>query len=667
MAAPRSELGAPGIYRVPPTLAPTLAGERLDVCAFVGVAARGPAWVPVVDEQWRADQPTIGPARARRRSVARRVTSWAEFVHLYGGLRGPGRLPWAVRAFFDQGGVEAWIVRITAPTELDGEGFPNGAGRVKLPYLEGPAPGGVHLIARDEGEWSNRMRAALGFARAPLSYVDASASTLSFSLGDAPPPGSLVRASFAVGTSELRFVTGLVVDRTAKRVLASLSAPWTGAPDQIVQLDLVSAELWLDDGQGIRERHRELGLSALHPRFIATVLCHESELAWPDERWVEATLTVDASLPALDRASAIAFTRGEDRYAAIEVAHFFDDAWDPRGELPGSGIAAIADVPAIASVVVPDLYHPQALIVDESVVDVDLSGSADWEACVEHEPIEAEQEPNLDSLPGLIRDVGSQLAEIVGWQQKLVGVAERLGVVALLDVPPGLEQRRILAWRQNFSSSWAAAYHPWLRLARTSEEPEREVPMRLGPAALAAGIIARRELRYGIPHGPANELAAGVVDVEDRVSPRRHDELHPRAINVFLRERDGVRLTAARTLSSDPSLRQLSVRRLMQLLHRSLERQLQWVVFEPNDDRLRERLRDLLRVFLRALFRQGAFRGASESEAFFIRCDASNNPSVAVERGELLAEIGVAPAEPLEFIVLTIRRDGDGQLEVVPR
>src|SRR5690606_38423429 len=124
MSAYRPDLGAPGIYRTPPTLVSPLAGERLDACGFVGVAPRGPAEVPIVDERWRLDQPSIGPTRPRRRSVAHRVTSWAEYMHLYGGLAGPGRLPWAVRSFFDNGGVHAWIVRITAPRDpaLDFEG-----------------------------------------------------------------------------------------------------------------------------------------------------------------------------------------------------------------------------------------------------------------------------------------------------------------------------------------------------------------------------------------------------------------------------------------------------------------------------------------------------------------------------------------------------------------
>jgi phage tail sheath protein FI len=33
-----------------------------------------------------------------------------------------------------------------------------------------------------------------------------------------------------------------------------------------------------------------------------------------------------------------------------------------------------------------------------------------------------------------------------------------------------------------------------------------------------------------------------------------------------------------------------------------------------------------------------------------------------MDAGQLIVEIGVAPAEPLEFIVLRLARDGDGTL-----
>jgi phage tail sheath protein FI len=186
----------------------------------------------------------------------------------------------------------------------------------------------------------------------------------------------------------------------------------------------------------------------------------------------------------------------------------------------------------------------------------------------------------------------------------------------------------------------------------------------MNPSAFAAGIVADRELRLGVPFGPSNELAVRVVDVADVVSPARHAELHPLGINVFLRERDGILLTAARTLSLDPSYRQLSVRRLLTMLARTLAVELQWVVFEPNNRALQADLRHLLRSYLGRLYRANAFTGATEDEAFFVRCDDGLNTQAVLDAGELIAEIGVAPAEPLEFLVVRLLHDGDGTLVV---
>jgi len=67
---------------------------------------------------------------------------------------------------------------------------------------------------------------------------------------------------------------------------------------------------------------------------------------------------------------------------------------------------------------------------------------------------------------------------------------------------------------------------------------------------------------------------------------------------------------------------------------------------------------------LSELYRGGAFAGASEEESFFVRSDDSLNPRASLELGRLVVEVGVAPAEPLEFLVLRISRDGDGGVRV---
>src|SRR5205823_3537491 len=105
---PASQLGPPGVYfeSVRPPFA--FANERMDVCAFLGVAPRGPARVPIIDPAALREQ----PLRRVRRSVAVAVESFDEYRRLYGGFEGSGLLPYAVRAFFEQGGTRTYVVRI---------------------------------------------------------------------------------------------------------------------------------------------------------------------------------------------------------------------------------------------------------------------------------------------------------------------------------------------------------------------------------------------------------------------------------------------------------------------------------------------------------------------------------------------------------------------------
>jgi phage tail sheath protein FI len=261
--------------------------------------------------------------------------------------------------------------------------------------------------------------------------------------------------------------------------------------------------------------------------------------------------------------------------------------------------------------------------------------------------------------------------EIVARQRRLVDLADvHRRFVALLDVPPGLDLRGILSWRARFDSTYAAAYHPWLAVLPAAGAGSVALPaagaqrVLLPPSAFAAGIVAARERLFGLPWGPANELARGAVLATAEVTAAEHDQLHPAGINVFRPEPDGYRLTAARTLGSDRYLRQLSVRRLMTMLRLALDRQMQWVVFEPNTPELRELLRHRLLAFLRELYRGGAFTGGSEQEAFFVKAEEGLNPPESLGLGRLVVQIGVAPAEPLEFLVLRITREGDGGVRV---
>lgn len=667
---PTIGLGAPGIYPYPDVPLRALTGVRMDVCAFVGVAPRGPVRVPVFDEKWRDEGPCVEPARPRRRTVAVMVESFDEYRQLFGGFEGPGLLPYSVAAFFEQGGRRAYVARVVHEYN---DALKN-AGGVAEGEVAGAETwaGPLRLAARDEGTWGNGLRASLAYTARPLAFESATTAGLILSDDSDVSVGTALRLREPGGVSVLRYVESLVregrEDRPGWRLRATFDDATVAVPEEA---ELVEGTLTVSDGNGQSERHTRLGLSSGHPRWVATVLCYESRLVYPHASWVDSQLDL-SSISAETLAPTVAaviqspqFTGGEDRYAEITPEDFFDAGWTLGDEEPGSGVHALTQLSGLSSLVVPDLYSPGPLVPLEPVLEVVSLAGPTFETCVDLPPAAPQQEQPLEELEGLRLDprLPSDLAQITALQQRLVELADSLrSFVVLLDVPPGIGHRQILKWRSNFSSSYAAAYHPWVTVSRRDDS--RDALISVPPSAVAAGIIARQELAFGVPHGPANVIAAGVVAASEAVSPARHDELHQQGINVYLRERDGVRLTAARTLSRDPEYIQLSVRRLITMLRRVLEEKTQWVVFEPNTAGLRREVRQLLRAYLRQLYRAGAMRGATEDEAFFVRCDETLNPPYVTDAGQFIAHVGVAPASPLEFIVLRLARDGDGTLTV---
>ena len=98
----------------------------------------------------------------------------------------------------------------------------------------------------------------------------------------------------------------------------------------------------------------------------------------------------------------------------------------------------------------------------------------------------------------------------------------------------------------------------------------------------------------------------------------------------------------------------LHVKQLLRFLEQSIFEMTQWVVFEPNDERLWIRVAETVRAFLRTQWQGGALVGQSEKEAFFVKCDRSVMTEDDILRGHLICVVGVAPARPAEFVIFRI-------------
>ncbi|GAA6184711.1 phage tail sheath C-terminal domain-containing protein [Aliiglaciecola sp. NS0011-25] len=685
-------LGAPNIISIADRTQRQLGQVKMDVCAFVGVAPKGPSRRHQITSDEELDlQKIANNWLVRDRTVAVKVSSWEQFRRLYGGFESPARLVYAVANFFEQGGQEAYICRIVHEYA---DNIVNADAVASCQIHNLSADGlAIGLSAKNEGIWGNQLKAAAGISFTPIEFLRDISDTTSvcFAATQGLESGCLLRLLNDDAHhpeeqfSEYRFINQIKWqgNTLAASEFWKLDFSTAPLPSKPTKIEWVEGQFSIiDSATGITEEFIKLAFSPSHPRFLGRVLLTESNLVDPQLDWLLTELvpvTLDPFSQNLDSLSSAQqlsvnpclFSGGEDRYQDIDHADFFDTSWVPGDEHFGSGVHCLANLVDCSLLAVPDLYAPESFDKVDHNLQPELLSGADFAPCFEVETELLEVDKALPSLPKLRLDPQDHQDRelIIALQQQLVYFASQLKeFVVLLDVPPEQTPQQILQWRSKFNSEYCAAYHPWLKVNQYN--PDGQIggtPKIINPSAVAAGVIAASELQHGLTHGPANRLAKSVFSLQINVSEDFHNQLHPIGINVFVQQRDGIWLSGARTISQQRQWRQLSVVRLMVMLKRVLLQQMQWVVFEPNTPALWLDVKFKLESFLKQLFIAGAFQGAAPEQAYFVRCDETLNNAQIIDSGRLVAHIGVAPAEPLEYIVLQFSREADGSLKMVSK
>ncbi|OLR92402.1 phage tail sheath family protein [Actinokineospora bangkokensis] len=271
---------------------------------------------------------------------------------------------------------------------------------------------------------------------------------------------------------------------------------------------------------------------------------------------------------------------------------------------------------------------------------------------------EAIDEITMVAVPDLMSAYQRGLLDAEGVkavQQALMAHCELMSDrVAILDPPPGLNSQQVRDWRTEFAgydSKYAALYWPWVQ----AMDPITGNRVSLPPSGHLAGVWARSDETRGVHKAPANEVIRGVVALQTVISRSEQELLNPLGVNCLRAfPGQGIRVWGARTLSSDPEWRYVNVRRLFNFIEESILNGTNWVVFEPNDEYLWESVQRVVGAFLQRVWRSGALVGRSAAEAYFVKCDAENNPPESRDAGNLIIEIGVAPVKPAEFVVFRI-------------
>jgi uncharacterized protein len=226
--------------------------------------------------------------------------------------------------------------------------------------------------------------------------------------------------------------------------------------------------------------------------------------------------------------------------------------------------------------------------------------------------------------------------------------------IAILDSVDTIDLSRtgIVNTLKPFNSAYAALYFPWIQVFDPASNSNIFVP----PSGHIAGIYARVDGQRGVHKAPGNETILGALDLKYNLSKSKQDGLNPDGINCIRKLNGNIRVWGARTLGGDANteFKYINIRRHFSYLRDSIDKGTQWTVFEPNTPELWAKIRRNIGAFLVMEWRKGALFGTTPEEAFYIKCDAENNPPEVRDLGQVVTEIGLAVVKPAEFVIFRL-------------
>lgn len=243
----------------------------------------------------------------------------------------------------------------------------------------------------------------------------------------------------------------------------------------------------------------------------------------------------------------------------------------------------------------------------------------------------------LLSLPGHFR-----ADDVIGYKQELL-FGSPVPVNDHLTIPQ-------LTSGERDTFSYAAIYHPWLVIAGG----ENGLSLAIPPDGPMCGLFAQRATVRGAWIAPANEALVTVVLLTPILTAAEWQRLYDNQVNLILDHPRGFLPLSEDTLSTDPDLQPINVRRLLILLRRLALREGHTYVFEPNSPAFRRLVQHRFDQLLGDLFTRGAFSGATPAEAFRVVTDSSVNTPQSIDQGRFIVELRVAPSQPLAFITVRL-------------
>ncbi len=615
------------------------------------------------------------------------ITSWLAYQRVYGSYFGADKyLPYAVQGFFANGGQRCFIGRIVKSGDS--------AATTAMLKLSGEAADALTLDAVGEGEWGNRVAVKVvpgttqGF-RLNVYYWKTAPSSLfdpEVDLTTKPRPQAEIFDDLTVdesspdyyekrinGISNLITLTQKAGDSGLAPEAGHSGTATAGTGTSITLANIASAT---DDTYNGMKITITKGTGSGQSRMI-TDYNGNTRRATVDANWATnpdntSVYIIETLIQSLTGGSDSLMHRGTAQAGAAATITLANDASDEDDYYNDATIEIMGGTASGQIRTINDYVGANKVATVSENWDTNPDNTSEYRIIVpdpdlvlaDYQRTDSDQPGNRKGLTAFkqideIAIVYAPNSQVVtGLTAAIITHCETLkDRFAVVDSNSNTSNIASLNPRNNYDTKYAAFYYPWIKVIDPESGLKRLVP----PGGHVIGIYARSDTERGVHKAPANEVVRNTVELEFNLTKGDQDILNPRGVNVIRAFAGrGRRVWGARTLSSDPLWKYVNVRRLFIFLEESIEEGTQWVVFEPNDEKLWARVRQTISQFLTGVWRSGALMGTTAEEAFFVKCDRSTMTQDDIDNGRLIVLIGVAPVKPAEFVIFRIAQWAGG-------
>lgn len=239
--------------------------------------------------------------------------------------------------------------------------------------------------------------------------------------------------------------------------------------------------------------------------------------------------------------------------------------------------------------------------------------------------------------------------------------AELYQRLAIIDSVLGEDVSEILARDYSAArSSHLALYYPWVQMLDLAGSNTKKF---YPPSIFGLGACALVDRTEGVHKAPANISVPNAIDVERNTdgTPMFNDNaralLNEKQINVIAPiGSEGIKIYGARLFHAvgETRVQYVHQRRVINLMFYTLKLGLAWATFQVVGNKLFRALRSSAANFLRSAWRDGAFYGDTENEAFVVVCDESNNPQEDLDQGIVRLQAAFKISPTAERIIVNI-------------